>query len=697
MTFSKKHEKLIWMIVAFVVTIFVLMSCSYFVNLEDLREYFSPMYGFLTSICVFFYLTPPWFSMLGIPLVAFIYMTRRPFEKRQGWIIAVSVILSVCTVASQAFVQSHTLYALYQNPLNVAFTLIALASFAAFAFLLLRPAFYAMEKFAGKWFGDGTSAKKKVRVIRKQKDANSAEAAGVAEDTEGTSQEVRASGSESESRTVQAGKPEAAGASANAGRKRSGILAAPAFKMPPWAFVLIACGMLFCWLPYIIGFAPGYINIDLTAQLLQFDGIFPFSNASPLVATGIYGTVYSLGSAIGGDDWGLFALVLMQTIALLAALTYELYIIYRLCAPKWVVVVAACFFALSPIFGSLAAYGTQDILHGALFAVYVSLFILYIKSPSEFSHSVKWMAALIVFAMLTGLTRNNAFFVVLLSLPFLALFHLGWKAKLIALVPLVLTVVCIYGINTGLLYALDAKPSAGVASATSAMRQQIGRYARDYPDDIEEWEYEALNKYFEYDKLAEAYKWEVQDDVGRLIREDADDSGLWAAWLSLGLRHPTTYLDAFGELTYGYWSVQSVVDYERESFGSEQLDFVRNGTEKMHDWHYWSTRSVRQNADDLQEALLGLPFLSFTSQGGFYTWIALIGVAFLCFCKKKRYAVVFLPILIVMLTLIAGPRNNTLRYFFCVVCATPVSMWATLYFAAFKREIPRLTRTPSSH
>ncbi len=608
-------EKPIAVVKSLLVAFLIVLACSYFESMNDLKPLVEKG-GNLYALCGLFYLMPPYVSFVAIPIIPFIYLTRRRFEKRQIPILVVSIVIALCIVTSQSLVHTHSYGPLFSCALNGVLTIISLLGISALIFYLLRPAFYVLLDFCERW---------------DHKD----------------------------------------------------------FRLKPAHYAIIFFIFVVSWSIYIIGFAPGFINIDGVRQLGMWEGFIPASIASPPITTIVYGFIFSLGQMIGGDKAGLFAIVIMQTLCLSATFTFEVKVFEKLQAPKWAVITLIIMVAASPIIGAFCAFCAMDNLHAAFFAVYVSLFILYLKDPKTFSRSIPWMAALMIAALMAAITRHNAVYAVAFTLPFLALFHPGIKRKLIAVVPLVATLVLMPCVTQVCVSFLGIQNSLSATSALSLMVQQSARYAVEHPDDYEDWEYTAIDNKLRMDDLAERYQYWLQDPVGFEANPDADQGEYVRAWASQGLRHPLTYLDATGEMTYGWWSLQTTVPYELEGNRIGQANLINDDTGKgVFDFGYWSKYSFRESVNRFAEIMEQMPFGRYLLQGGFYTWMFMIMAAFLVFAKRSRYILMLIPSTLILVTLFFGPRDNTVRYFFDVICSFPVMLWATIYFAGHRYSYP---------
>ncbi len=663
-------SKPISVVVALLVAFSLVMSCTYFESLEAL-QYWYENYGLLYALCNVFSVMPPYISLVVIPAIPFIVLTWRAFEKRQIPILIVSGIISACIVTSQSLVHTHTYGSLFGTWLNGLFTILSFIGIWAFVFLLLRPVFYGIVRFSTNWFSPSDRTDIHGRSDEKDR-INEYGLSRLDHEVEGlkepsfSDKDLKATSDTDENLEKPKG-----------------------WHLNPYHYLIIFFVFIAFWSIYIVGFAPGYINIDCTKQLAMWEGRIEVSTASPILTTIIYGFLFSIGKAIGGDTVGLFTLVIFQTILLSSICTFEVKVFEKLQAPKWVILLLIMLLAASPVVGEFCVFIAMDVLHACCFTLYVALIILYVKDPEDYARSIPLMTVLILAALLTSLTRLNAYYAVLLSLPFLALFQPGIRNKIRTAIPLIVAIALVPLITQGCLMAMgrtdvsvDSQIKQSTSAATWFTYQQSARYALEHPDDYEDWEYKAIDDYLDMEDLGDRYEYWIVDPVAMGIDSEASREEYTRAWLAQGLRHPLTYLDATGEMTYGWWSIQTSVPYEVEGVRIGQMNLIDGDTgEKLFDFGYWTPYSLRTSVDQFAEIMEQLPFVKYFNQAGFYTWMLIILFALLVFSKNPRYTIIIVPSLMILVTLFFGPRDNTMRYFFDVLLSFPLVLWATVYLS----------------
>lgn len=639
------YSKPLSVVVGIILSIMLIFCSVYLSNLSSISEYINDG-GVLHTLRVIPYLTPEFMPLMILPITSFVYLTRRGFEKRQVVIGMASLLIAVSIVSSQSLIQTHTFATLFSSGFYSVCSILSLLTIWLFVFLMLRAAFYAIVNSAS----DGL-----VLLDKSQR---------VDEDV------LRCEGSATS-------------------EEQRRLNVAPAIEKQGTLFekkyhLLIVFGiLLLAWLPYIIVFLPGSISYDLHFQLLQYIGVAEWSNHHPVITTLIYGSIFSLGDLIGGPNVGLLFMSLFQVVFMAVVLTLEIWAISRLNAPNWVVFVSIGFFALYPIFPCYSDNAIKDILFSILFTLYFTLFILFIKDPKAYIDSPFRIALFLIAAFLCGITRNNGLYIVALSLPFLLLFLPNAKARIKMLVPICLTIVLIPTLTSLAMFAVSAK-SGSVREALSVPLMQSARSYLEHSEDMSEDELEVLDNTFRLDELDVRYEPYLSDEVKNRY---VDESSIWqylSVWAQQATRYPESYLDAWGELTFGYWSLTTDPTYPIDTFYNYQQNGIKGGIETPYQFTFIASYPFRQVFSQLIEFLLNIPFVVYLMQGGTYTYAMIILAALLIFAKKPRYLVALLPCAALMLTIMFGPMNGLPRYFLGNICVFPIMIWACVAIAQGK-------------
>ena len=166
---------------------------------------------------------------------------------------------------------------------------------------------------------------------------------------------------------------------------------------------------------------------------------------------------------------------------------------------------------------------------------------------------------------------------------------------------------------------------------------------------------------------------------------------LFKDWLSLGLRFPNEYIDAFLQLTRGYWFLDDRSYAECLGYGMEgrmgtiytyNSSAIWDGEEIMHESRFpWLEEKMEKIVS--ANVYYDWPIVSIVFKSAFYVWgLVLAFTAFLYTRKKKQIIFCLFP-LMYMGTLLLGPVVQ-MRYLFPFMLTLPVLI--CLLFLPQERE-----------
>ena len=93
--------------------------------------------------------------------------------------------------------------------------------------------------------------------------------------------------------------------------------------------LIIAIMLLVFWLPYIIIYFPGTLNVDSLFEIEQFYGEIRWTTHHPVIPTIIFGLFMKLGQLLKIDNLGIFLFTFLQTIIGAITLSWCIYGAYQ--------------------------------------------------------------------------------------------------------------------------------------------------------------------------------------------------------------------------------------------------------------------------------------------------------------------------------------------------------------------------------
>lgn len=435
-----------------------------------------------------------------------------------------------------------------------------------------------------------------------------------------------------------------------------------------WGLILIF------WLPYIISFYPAILSPDPSFQIRQYFGIpnkysdysimidesVTITNHHPVIHTLLLGTSLKIGNMIGNDNFGLFIYSVIQILILSCVLAYTIKYMTKEKVLYKFRVVTLVVYCLVPMFPMYAMSAVKDVIYSAFVILYTLIMYHLVKTKDKLTFFQ--MFRLIILAIAIMLFRNNGYYVLLLSFPFLFVNKVNIK-KLIMVFCFLIAFNHSY--NNVILPYFRITPSS-VREVLSIPFQQTARYVKN--NEVEGKEYEVYDKILDMSDLAERYDPGLSDPVKNKFNKYTTDSELkeyFGYWLQGLLKDPVTYVDATINNVYGYFYPVPIKWYLYYSFDDR---IVANGF----DYHYNDFGIGRNILSTIGKTFIYIPILGFISTIGFNTWILFFMIGYLCYRKKYKSIIYLTPALITLLVCVASPVNAYFRYAMPYIFSMPM-------------------------
>lgn len=420
------------------------------------------------------------------------------------------------------------------------------------------------------------------------------------------------------------------------------------------------------------GYYPGCLSNDSLNQILQ--GISgEYSNHHPYFHTLLIRGILSFGSRVWGSlNAGIACYSVFQIVFLALCFSYSAMTLCQLRVPARLLLADAVCTLLMPfhIFYSFTMW--KDCLFGGFV-------LLFAVSGTRIIRGIGQKSVNRIILTLSGLGiclfRGNGFYAfVLVTLLSFLIFRKSDRSFCFLLAGIsVFSFLLLHPV----LNALNVEPSETVESLSVPL-QQIAKVITDC-NDLTPEEYDCLSNVMDLSKVPESYIPFVSDPIKFLAADSqpyilSHKKELAGVYLSLGLRHPVKYIDAWINQTRGYWN--SGYDYwrwfpviEENGIGAYQTVNVPVIREIM-------TRYAR--------AFETFPLLQLFVSIGLSVWITAF-LGYLCLIRRDfRGMIPILLVLSVVLSLvIATPVYSEFRYAYSVFCCLPF-----LIFLPFLEKAP---------
>lgn len=312
--------------------------------------------------------------------------------------------------------------------------------------------------------------------------------------------------------------------------------------------------------PYLVLYAPGLNIFDTHDQLLQFFGYPSYigdgsalSDHHPVFLTVVYAAFIKLGLVLGDANIGQLIYSLVSMAALASAWAYALCLLYDLGLKKKACLAIALFVAIYPVTALYAFNMCKDVSAAPFVLIYVCQMLRIHRSEGAAMRDRRFMLAVFANSFMLMLTRKPSMYALAFAAVFLIIRYRGVRLRLAAAL-LGAAALFHVGYSSILLPALGVIPGE-TREMLSIPFQMTARYLNTYPEDVTDEELAAVSRVLDLNAI-EHYDPRLSDPVKDTSNPDLGNGNLSAylsAFVSMGMRHPGVYLDAWLNMIYGYF------------------------------------------------------------------------------------------------------------------------------------------------
>ena len=448
---------------------------------------------------------------------------------------------------------------------------------------------------------------------------------------------------------------------------------------------LTTAAMVLCWMPMLIIQGPAIIDIDTVLQLVQFrtrhvwDPMtmvdlpgYAVQDHHPFVDAYLYVLFDKLGLWLGNEIVGFQILIILQSFVAAFAIVISLvWVRRRTNLTDSCVSACWCFAAALPIFPMNMSIVVKDVTWVPIFLLWLVAFFELVYRCNN-NHRVGWklVAFLIIFGVLSGLTKKTSIYITTLSLLLLLVLHRKQRIALLisVLVPAALVVVLV---PVAVFPALHIAPG-GPQEALSVPIQQLSKVAILHQDELAESDLKAINKVLDIDNIKPNWKANSADNAkhyGYKVGSSSKDRLRFIkTWIRLFFRYPKDYITA--------------VPYLLDSFVYGET-YYRTGPVRCGWWEAGGSKILRAYSEckpsytqekiavPLRNTLSKIPPFSFLGAEALYVlWVPLIAVGLTVAVKRYRNLYYLIPTLVNWCSLLLLPTHQvryTLSFLFCFV------------------------------
>ena len=452
--------------------------------------------------------------------------------------------------------------------------------------------------------------------------------------------------------------------------------------------ILIVCARLltlFLFYPLVFGF-------DAAVGLRTFmNPDCATCNHHPYFVQLIHALFFNIGKEIGHLSIGFFLLALLSILFSCAIILYGIRLMQQAKLFRRLLLAFAITYAIFPLYPYLSINPTKDGLFAYTFLLYLfTLFELYI-TDARCLNEKRYLFLHGITILLVCLTRHQGFYIVLVECVLLLIcYKSNWKGIILMTIP---SLCLISAYNNVLLPFINVEP-AGKQEVYGTLFQQTAFYLHQHPDDVTTSELSAINKVLNSDTIVAKYEFDKTDPVKNGYKynpwyrlyigapsifrhidhsHEAEDLKAYrSAWLSMGFRHPLTYVEASLAVSAGFF-----YNFNRLLLETEPK-WAENGAATTPEYRFVHFNKAARIYNNRIYFWFKYPVLNWIIAIPYYNWAAIFLLGILFYRKDFKGLIIFLPILLSLGILLICPMVYG-RYSYPIVMGLPLLVIYTLY------------------
>ena len=438
------------------------------------------------------------------------------------------------------------------------------------------------------------------------------------------------------------------------------------------SFMVIWAFMIICYLPCYLSYFPGIWSYDAPWVHLQVIGIAPYSNYQPVLHTLLWGCCYGIERITGIYGTALVVYSVFQISVITAASAYSILWMAERKMPVWICIAAAAYYALAPDLALFALIPTKDVLFSACFMMWIMLTSDMLSGIRDISLNRKIYTA--AAGVIMCLLRNNGVYVVLVWLVLYILTGLMRRRADRTVMIAMSAAALIYWITAGVIYPACGVEAAPRKEALSVPMSQMAAVYCNSDSGLTDSEKKEILYYIpRADLYNPRFADPIKSDFNEAALED-DEAAFVRTWLSLGIKHPVQYADAFLTLNLPYW-------YPGADFPDmySQRDYIETyvySETRYHPAQAGLLPRVRAFYDSVAAykcRLMHVPLAGRVFSLSMPFWFMCICLTGITVRKRRREFWAFLPVLLLFGTYLLGPVSN-FRYLYTFELILPVCL-----------------------
>ncbi len=320
-------------------------------------------------------------------------------------------------------------------------------------------------------------------------------------------------------------------------------------QMSKKEFIVIMSIILFGNFLYFIRFFPAIMSPD-SYYVIHYANNYILSDFHTFGHTWFFGIFFHLGKVLFNNlNTAVAFSIIIQMICISILFTIVIKYLYNKGLSKKICLLISLIYGFTPLFGHYSVTLWRDVMFGTAFApLFISLYEIVTNKKNNKGNLVLFTICILIIMFF----RNNGIYIFIFTIPFLIIF-LKDNRKMMSII--CTTLLIFYFIIKGPIFNYFNVERSKTAEAYSIPLQQMARVvALDYK--ITGNDKKFLENLWEYNKVATSYRNITSDPIKTITNNDFlrnNKKDFIKTYLSLLMKHPKVYIEAYMMETIGYW------------------------------------------------------------------------------------------------------------------------------------------------
>ena len=440
--------------------------------------------------------------------------------------------------------------------------------------------------------------------------------------------------------------------------------------------------LLILFLPCIIFYYPGGMNLDTLYQINQFYGATNLNSHHPVISTIAYGLFMKFAMIFNNPNLGIFIPNIIQLIISIVLISNIINFFYKYTNNRIVRICLIAFFGFVPVWQINFYTAQKDIPFTLAMLGIVYLYMKNYLNKEEYSKKdlmFYFLAAVVLLSF-----RHNGIHTLLFTFVFMLFYIKNSNIKKLAIVTGI-AIICVT-ITNGVLTKTLGVTKGSKREMLSIPLQQTATYVMNYRDELTNEEIEVLNKIVDIDIISEVYDPLTVDFVKANCKAFTDEElkDYLLTWFKMFFKHPKSYIIATLNSTFGY--VDPDFKETKDNIALYQFGYAGQVDKMKFEVHRLDKFSYqRSDMERFALATRNTP-IGIIYSCGLYFWILALGtIIILCYGKIKDI-LPLVPLYAVEIIAFMSPVNAYVRYVLPVMICAPFLITYIMIIVCNRKE-----------